>query len=129
MSDSDAMKTYHVRQNGRQLQLLRTHDTDKTEDANFIASYQVSFSIHKNDFYTKRKLVKDHSIRHASSQNPFFSTCIINLTLKKEYAGLRVKPLIDSCSVVNLYSFEETYKLLESPFHTKLNDFRPNSVY
>ena len=29
----------------------------KTEDANFIASYRVSSSIHKNDFYTKRKLI------------------------------------------------------------------------
>ena len=56
-SDSDGIEIYHVRQNGRQLQLLRTHDTDKTEDANFIISYWVSFSIHKNDFYTKRKLI------------------------------------------------------------------------
>ena len=56
-SDSDGIETYHVRQNGRQLQLLRAHDTDKTQDAKFIASYQVSSSIHKNDFYTKRKLI------------------------------------------------------------------------
>ena len=39
-----------------QLQLLRTHDTDKTEDANFIASYRVSFSIHKNYFIPKESL-------------------------------------------------------------------------
>ena len=56
-SDSDGITIYHMRQNGHQLQLLRAHDTDKTEDANFIASYQVSSSIHKNDFYTKRKLI------------------------------------------------------------------------
>ena len=56
-SNSDGIEIYHVRQNGHQLQLLRTHDTDKTEDANFIASYRVSSSIHKNDFYTKRKLI------------------------------------------------------------------------
>ena len=55
--DSDGIEIYHVRQNGRQLQLLCDRDTDKTEDANFIASYQVSSSIHKNDFYTKRKLI------------------------------------------------------------------------
>ena len=47
-SDSDGIEIYHVRQNGRQLQLLRTHNTDKTKDANFIASYQVSSSIHKD---------------------------------------------------------------------------------
>ena len=54
VSDSDSIKIYHVRQNGHQLQLLCAHDTNKTEDANFIASYRVSSSIHKNDFYTKR---------------------------------------------------------------------------
>ena len=52
--DSDGTEIY---QNGRQLQLLRAHDTDKTEDANFITSYRVSSSIHKNDFYIKRKLI------------------------------------------------------------------------
>ena len=57
VSDSDGIETYHVRQNGRQLQLLHAHDTDKTQDAKFIASYRVSSSIHKNDFYTKRKLI------------------------------------------------------------------------
>ena len=57
VSDSDGIEIEHVRQNGRQLQLLRAQDTDKTEDANFIASFQVSSSIHKNDFYTKRKLI------------------------------------------------------------------------
>ena len=31
--------------------------TDKTKDVKFIASYQVSSSTHKNDFYTKRKLI------------------------------------------------------------------------
>ena len=56
-SDSDGIEIYHVRQNGHQLQLLCAHDTDKTEDANFIASYPVSYSIHENDFYTKRKLI------------------------------------------------------------------------
>ena len=56
-SDSDAIEMYHMRQNGCQLQLLRAHDTDKTEDANFIALYRVSSSMHKNDFYTKRKLI------------------------------------------------------------------------
>ena len=70
-----------------QLQLSRTHDTDKTEDANFIASYRVS-SIHKNNFYTKESLFHKHyflcivkalRIRHTSSQHAFFSTCIINL--------------------------------------------------
>ena len=55
-SNSDGKEIYHVRQNGRQLQLLRTHDTDKTEDANFIASYQVSYSVHKNDFIPKESL-------------------------------------------------------------------------
>ena len=57
VSNSDDMKIYHLRQNGRLLQLLRVHDTDKTEDANFITLYQVSSSIHKNDFYTKRKII------------------------------------------------------------------------
>ena len=56
-SDSDGIEKYHVKQNGRQLQLLHAHDTDKTEDANFIALYWVSSSIYKNDFYTKRKLI------------------------------------------------------------------------
>ena len=51
-SDSDGIKVNHVRQNGRQLQLLRAHDSDKTEDGDFIASYLVSSSIHKNNFYT-----------------------------------------------------------------------------
>ena len=46
-----------MRQNGRQLQLLRAHNTDKTEDANFITLYQVNSSIHKNNFYTKRKVI------------------------------------------------------------------------
>ena len=53
-SDTDGIEIYHVKQNGHQLQLLRTHDTDKAEDTKFIASYRVSSSIHKNDFYTKR---------------------------------------------------------------------------
>ena len=57
VSDSDGIKINHVRQNGRQLQLLHAHDSDKTEDGDFIASYLVSSSIHKNDFYTKRKLI------------------------------------------------------------------------
>ena len=39
------------------------------------------------------------------------------------------KPLNDSFSVVRLYIFEETCILLESPFHTELNDLCPNSVY
>ena len=56
-SDSDGINTNHVRRNGHQLQLLRAHDSDKTEDGDFIASYLVSSSIHKNDFYTKRKLI------------------------------------------------------------------------
>ena len=56
-SDSDGVEIYHVRHNGRLLQLLHAHDTDKTEDATFITSYLVSSSIHKNDFYTKRKLI------------------------------------------------------------------------
>ena len=56
-SDSDGIEIYHVRQNGHQLQLLRAHDTDKTEEDNFIISYRVNSSIHKNDFYTKRKLI------------------------------------------------------------------------
>ena len=56
-SDSDGIKICHMRQNGRQLQLFCAHDTDKTEDANFIASYLVSSSIHENDSYTKRKLI------------------------------------------------------------------------
>ena len=54
-SDSDGLETYHVRQNGRQLQLLRAHDTDKTQDAKFIASYRVSSSIHKNDFFIPKE--------------------------------------------------------------------------
>ena len=36
-------------------------------------------------------IVKAHIIRHVSCQHAFFSTCIINLILNKEYAGLRVK--------------------------------------
>ena len=31
-SDSDGIEIYHMRQNCRQLQLLRAHDTDKTEE-------------------------------------------------------------------------------------------------
>ena len=50
-SDSDGIKIYHVRQNGHQLQLLRAHDTDKPEDANFIALYRVSSYIHTNLFH------------------------------------------------------------------------------
>ena len=57
MSDPDGIEIYYVRQNGRQLQLLHAHETDKTEDVNFIALYRVSSSIHKNDSYTKRKLI------------------------------------------------------------------------
>ena len=81
-------KTNHVRQHGHQLQMLDTKDTDKPEDADFIISFPVHFSIHKNDFYTKRKLLskaffwciaKTNRIRHASSHYAFFSTCIINL--------------------------------------------------
>ena len=56
VSDSDGIEIYHVRHNGRQLQLLRAHDTDKTQDANLIASYRVSSSIHKNDFISKESL-------------------------------------------------------------------------
>ena len=56
-SDSDGIEIYHVRQNGHQLQLLRAHDTDKTQETKFIASYRVSSSIHTNDLYTKRKLI------------------------------------------------------------------------
>ena len=98
-SDLDDTKINHVRQNGRQLQLLCTHDSDKTEDGEFIASYLVSSSIRKNDFYTKKKLisqaffsciVKAHRITHASSQHAFFSTCITNLILKKELAFYRL---------------------------------------
>ena len=55
-SDPDGIKTYHVRQNGHQLQLLHAHNTDKTEDDKFMALYPVS-SIYKNDFYTKRNLI------------------------------------------------------------------------
>ena len=55
-SDSDGVEIYHVKQNGCQLQLLRAHDNDKTQDANFIASYQVSSSIHKNNFIPKESL-------------------------------------------------------------------------
>ena len=39
------------------------------------------------------------------------------------------KPLNDSFSVASLHIFEETYILLESPFHTELNGLCPNSVY
>ena len=39
------------------------------------------------------------------------------------------KPLSDSFSVTILYTFKETYILLESPFHTELNDLCSNSVY
>ena len=39
------------------------------------------------------------------------------------------KPLNNSFSVVSLYIFEETYILLESPFHTELKDLCPNSIY
>ena len=59
-SDSYGIEIYHVRQNGRQVQLLRAHDTDKTEYANFIASYQVSSSIHKNSFIPKENLFHKH---------------------------------------------------------------------
>ena len=38
------------------------------------------------------------------------------------------KPLNDSFSVASVYIFEETYILLESPFHTELNGLCPNSV-
>ena len=57
VSDSDDIEICHMRQNGYQLQLLCAHDTDKAEDANFMASYQMSSSIHENDIYTKRKLI------------------------------------------------------------------------
>ena len=54
-SDSDGIKINHVRQNGRQLQLLRAHDSDKTKDGDFIALYLVSSSIHKNDKRNEKK--------------------------------------------------------------------------
>ena len=38
------------------------------------------------------------------------------------------KPLNDSFSVVSLSSFEETFILIESPFHTELNSLCSNSV-
>ena len=57
VSNSDGIQIYYVRQKGLQLQLLRAYNTDKTEDANFIALYRVSSSIRKNDFYMKRKLI------------------------------------------------------------------------
>ena len=55
-SDSNGIKVNHVRQNGHQLQLLRAHDSDTTEDGDFIASYLVSSSIPKNDFIPKESL-------------------------------------------------------------------------
>ena len=39
------------------------------------------------------------------------------------------KPLNDTFSVVSLYIFEETYILLESPFHTELNGFHMLCYY
>ena len=41
----------------------------------------------------------------------------------------RFKSLIGSFSVSSLLIFEETYILLESPFHAELNGVCPNSVY
>ena len=41
-----------MRQNDCPLQILYADNTDKTEEANYIALYQVSSSIHKDDFYT-----------------------------------------------------------------------------
>ena len=38
------------------------------------------------------------------------------------------KPLNDSFLLVSLYIFEETYILLESPFHIELNGLSPNFV-
>ena len=35
------------------------------------------------------------------------------------------KPTNNSFSIVSLYIFEETYILLETPFHTELNGFVP----
>ena len=40
------IKANHMRQNGPQLQILCADDADKTEDADFISSYQVTSSIH-----------------------------------------------------------------------------------
>ena len=40
-----------------------------------------------------------------------------------------LKPLNDSFSLLSLYIFEETDILLESPYHTELNDYCPNFVY
>ena len=54
-SDSDGIEIYHVRQNGRQFQLLRAHDTDKTQDAKFIASYRVSSSIYTRMILYQKK--------------------------------------------------------------------------
>ena len=62
----------------------------------FIASFQVSSSIHKNMFYIKRKvirqpfflcIIKAYRIRHASSHCAFFITCniYINKTFKKKH--------------------------------------------
>ena len=39
------------------------------------------------------------------------------------------KTLNDSFSVVGLYILEETYILIELPFHVELNGRCPNSVY
>ena len=40
-----------------------------------------------------------------------------------------LKPLKDSFYVGIFYIIEETYILLELPFHTELNGLCPNSVY
>ena len=51
-SDSDSIKINHVRQNGCQLQLLRAHDSDKTEDGDFIASYLVTITLLSKELAT-----------------------------------------------------------------------------
>ena len=56
-SDSDGIETYHVRQNGRQLQLLHAHDTDTSQDANFITRRQLHRFVSSEFLYTQERFL------------------------------------------------------------------------
>ena len=84
---------------------LRAHDTDKTGDANFVVLYQVSSSIHKNNFIPI--LYQFYTDLFSQDQVHEQPACIIQYMyyepfLKKENADLRVKPYNDTVLNTNI---------------------------
>ena len=100
-SDSDGIYNDHVRKNGCQLHPLRDGCTSKAQGPMFIASCQVNSYVHKNIFYTKRKvilqaflscIIQTYRIRHASSHHAFFITCSIKYYFKTSWYSNIQKP-------------------------------------